>query len=135
MYAQKNNVINFQKEHPEISFISLERFNSLSAEEITLFADNFVVFNSDIQSTDLSKFNFPPKLKSSDSGPINGTDESSDVFNQIKNWYSTHTDVKIVKRSEYNELSEANKIIYTNNHYLILIGETLTFLDTQLYPY
>ena len=133
--AQNDEISQFQKQHPEISFISQERLNSFSHEEISLLANNYIVFDGKIEVADISKYTSSSVAKSTNSGPILGTDSSSDVLNQIKNWLGVHPNLKIVKLSEFIEASETNQNEYINNHCLILIGETITFLDIELYPY
>lgn len=133
--AQNDEIYQFQRQHPEIVFISQDRLNSFSNEEIILLADNYIVFNDKITLSDLSKFTSNSTNKSNSSDPIEGTDTSSDVFNQIKNWIGVHQNVKIVKHSEFEAESLTNQNEYINNHCLILIGESITYLDIELYPY
>ncbi|GEM_PF-4253201 len=133
--AQNIEISQFQHQHPEIAFISQERFNSFSQDEINLLADNYIIFNDKITQSDLSKFTSNINNKSSNSDPINGTDTSSDVLNQIKNWLSVHPNLKIVKHSEFESESILTQNEYINNHCLILIGEVITYLDIELYPY
>ncbi len=133
--AQNDEISQFQRVHPEIAFISQERLNSFSEEEINLLSNNYIVFNEKIQLSDISKYTDNSINKNNVSDPIEGTDTSSDVLNQIKYWIGTHQNVKIVKHSEFEEAALANQNEYINNHCLILIGETITFLDIELYPY
>jgi hypothetical protein len=133
--SQNDEISQFQKQHPEISFISQERLNSFSHEEINLLANNYIVFEGKIKLSDISKYTSNSTNKSNNPDPIEGTDTSSDVLNQIKYWLSAHPNLKIVKHSEFEAESIANQNEYINDHCLILIGETITFLDIELYPY
>ena len=135
LFSQKENAIEFQKNNSDLSFISKETFNSFSTEEVSMLKDKYIVFENEIENIDLSNYTTPTSFKSASSDPILGTDESNNVFNELKIWTALHPTVTIIKRSDFNDLSNANKQMYLDNHYLILIGDTLTFLDTQLYPY
>jgi hypothetical protein len=133
--AQQDNVINFQKEHPEIEFISLEKFNTFTSEEISTLKGNFIVFSEELSTVNLPDLQTPSQLKNSNSNSSKNGEQSLNDLDQIKMWFATHADVKIVKRSEFNELSTEDQSLYLDNHYLILLGETITLIDTQLYPY
>ena len=133
--AQNDEISQFQRQHPEISFISQDRFNTFSHEEIILLSDNYIVFEDKIKLSDILKSNPHPTNKSNIPDPIEGTDTSSDALEQIKNWIGIHQNVKIVKHSEYEIASQDLRNEYQNNHCLILIGEVITHLDIELYAY
>jgi hypothetical protein len=133
--AQEDNVVNFQKEHPQIEFISLEKFNTFTSEEIALLKGNFIVFSDELSAVHLPDLQTSSELKNINSNSSKNIEKSFSDLDQIKIWFVTHADVKIVKRSEFNNLSTEDQTLYMDNHYLILLGETLTLIDTQLYPY
>ena len=119
----------------DVSFISTETFNSFSTEEISMLKDNYILFENEIENIDLSEYFSLSSFKSSSPNPILITDKSNNDANELKKWTALHQNVIIITRSDFNDLSDDNKQLYLDNHYLILIGETLTLLDTQLYPY
>lgn len=132
-YAQKNEIYQFQKAQPEISFISQERFNSFSHEEILLLGDDYIVFNKEISVSDLASYKGVSINKDANAERTKDTDVSEEVLNEIKIWLANHLFVKIVKNSEFEVLSESDKILYINNQCLILIGETITSQDLANY--
>ncbi len=136
-YAQKNEIYHFQKAHPKVSFISQERFNSFSHEEILLLGNDYILFNKEISVSDLASFKGGPRNKElrAESAKDIDTAAAEEVLNEIKIWLATHPSVKIVKNSEFEALSEPDKIHYINNQCLILIGETITSQDLANYPF
>lgn len=134
IYAQSSEIITFQQNHPEIEFISQETFNNLSLDEIKLLGNHFILFNQNIESSDLSKFetNSKKENNSTEQNKIKSTEEDN---LQIKIWKKNHQDVKIVKRSEFEALSPQDQINYTNFKCMILIGETITIQDILNYPF
>ena len=134
-YAQKNEIYQFQKAHPEISFISQERFNSFSHEEILLLGNDYILFNKEISVSDLASFKGGTRNKELRAESAKDIDTAEEVLNEIKIWLANHLSVKIVKNSEFEALSEPDKIHYINNQCLILIGETITSQDLANYPF
>jgi len=134
-YAQKNQIYQFQKAHPEVSFISQGRFNSFSHEEILLLGDDYILFNQEISVSDLASFKGVTRNKELREERIKDIDTAEEVLNEIKIWLANHLFVKIVKNSEFEVLSESDKIHYINNQCLILIGETITSQDLANYPF
>lgn len=133
--AQKEDIIYFQKTHPEVSFVSKDRYNSFSNEELDLLENNYVLFEQTIENSDLTDYEERNGFKSKSTSPTNQTEMSDKQGTIVKIWIANHPDIKIVKRSEYNALSAADKIVYVNNQCLILIGEFVTLTDIELYPY
>ena len=134
-YAQKNEIYQFQKAQPEISFISQERFNSFSHEEILLLGNDYILFNKEISVSDLASFKGGTRNKELRAESAKDIDTAEEVLNEIKIWLANHLSVKIVKNSEFEALSEPDKILYINNQCLILIGETITSQDLANYPF
>ncbi len=134
-YAQKNEIYQFQKAHPEVSFISQEKFNSFSHEEILLLGADYILFNQEISVSDLASFKGVTRNKELREERIKDIDTAEEVLNEIKIWLANHLFVKIVKNSEFEVLSESDKIHYINNQCLILIGETITSQDLANYPF
>ena len=134
--AQKDDLYSFQKQNPEIEFISQENFNYLSEDEKEIIKGKFIVFNNKIEESDLTTYaSNKPSQKSLQSTPELDTEMSDDEKNIVKVWLGNHSNVKIVKQSEYQALSAEDQIVYHNNHCLILISEVLTLTDIELYPY
>jgi hypothetical protein len=135
LFSQQDKAIEFQNKKMDVSFISTETFNSFSTEEISMLKDNYILFENEIENIDLSEYFSPSSFKNNSPNPIVGPNKSNNDANELKIWTALHQDVIIITRSDFNDLSDDNKQMYLDNHYLILIGETLTLLDTQLYPY
>ena len=133
--AQKDEIAEFQRLNPSVEFISQDNYNSLSEEEIELINGKFILFKTTIEESDLTSFSQNYQQKSSQSAPELDTEMSDEQKNLVKIWLANHSEVKIVKHSEYEALSEEDKIVYLDNHCLILLSEILTLTDIELYPY
>lgn len=133
--AQKEEIIYFQKLHPEVSFISKDRYTLFTNTEIELLKNNYVLFDQNIENSDLAEYEERTGNKTKSVSTTNQTEMSDEQNTFVKIWLANHPQVKIVKHSEYEALSEEDKIVYVNNHCLILIGEFVTLTDIQLYPY
>lgn len=131
--AQNEDLLNFQQQNPEIVFISQDNFNLLTSEEIQLLGKNYILFENAIEKSffstiSVSNKNTPTTVKSS-----NRSSSEDDL--QIKEWKRKHIDVKIIKRSVFDNSTIEYQTIYLNNHCLILLGESITLQDILLYPY
>lgn len=133
--AQKEEIIHFQKLHPEVSFIAKDRYLLFTNTEIQLLKNNYVLFEGNIEKSDLAEYEERTGNKTKSIGTTNQTEMSDEQTAFVKIWLANHPQVKVVKHSEYEALSEDDKIVYVNNHCLILIGEIVTLTDIQLYPY
>lgn len=133
-FAQSQDVINWQSVHPTVSFIEKSDFILFTEDEISKLNNNYIVFDEEIQMKDLESF----EILSTEQDPqiklANWTIKKSES-QFIKDWLATHSDVKIIKNSEYSNLSENQKNEYHSAQALILSGETLTRSDILTYPY
>jgi len=133
-FGQKQDIIDWQSAHPTVSFIEKNDFIHFSDDEISKLNNNYIVFDEEIQWTDLESFenlsfNEDPHIQLA-----NWTIKKSES-QFIKDWLATHSDVKIIKNSEYSSLSENQKNEYVTAQALILSGEFLTRADILTYPY
>ncbi len=135
IYAQSSEINNFQNNHPEVEFISQETFNNLSLDEIKLLGNNFILFNQNIESCDLSQFESNSQKENNSLKQKNKIKSTEEDNLEIKIWKKNHPDVKIVKRSEFDALSPQDQINYTNFECMILIGEIITIQDILNYPF
>jgi|SRR6218665_1623678 len=91
-------------------------------------AGQIIIYNGEITIEQLETYT---QTKSS------STNKESDLKNnnaqELKDWLMTHSDVKIVPRSEYDNADEATKELYVQYGSLILIGEAITTQDIRNY--
>lgn len=133
-FTQSQDLINWQSAHPEVSFIEKSDFIQFTQEEISKLNNNYIVFDDEIQLSDIESFDI---LSMQQDQPIllaNWVIKKSEA-QFIKDWLATHADVKIIKNSEYSSLSQNQKNEYQSAHALILSGEILTRADILTYPY
>ncbi len=133
--AQEQDIFHFQQQHPNVAFISKDRISSFTEEEIDLLKGNYIIYNSEIENADLTSYINNSHTKSAESIPSDDTEMSSDQKDLVKIWLANHPLVKIVKHSEFDALSEADKLVYQAAHCMILLGEIVTLTDIELYPY
>lgn len=126
-YAQNQDEISlWTASHPDVYIMSSENYNSLSESTRTKISDLVIVYEGKLTLEKLQAFDQEKSVGSA------GTDyrKNSDA-QEIKDWLGENQDVKIVKRSVYNSLSEEDKSYYAGA--LILIGEKLTVEDIRNY--
>jgi hypothetical protein len=133
--AQKQELAQFQRTHPNVSFLSRETFQSLSSSEIDLLQNRYILFDQQMEDSDLSSYHTDKTVRSS-KGPIFlGTEMSVQQHDAVKSWLLLHPHVKIVTRSQFEAVSVFDQTEYVNHQCLILLGEEVTIEDINLYPY
>lgn len=131
LYSQDLSVQEFQKKYPQIAFIEKERFVSFQDEELSLLGDKFIVFEREPDTKDIQDYlNNHPEMKKEN---VLGVGYSQEQQDYVKEWLTTHPNVKIIKRSEYENSSLERQQEYQDKHCLILLGEEVTVTDIELY--
>lgn len=114
--------------HPNVYLLSSETYNSISQEMRDKLGTNVLIYDGQLTIEAIEQFN------QTESKSLN-TESSyrEDEAQEIKNWLGQHPDLKIVPRSYYEGLTDAQKQEYVLAGSLILIGETITLEDIRNY--
>lgn len=120
----------WQSSHPTTFVISSERFDQLSETERQLLGDDYIVFQGKITLEQLQQYEAVKSGVASSKQPI--TKDADPAV--IKQWLGTHPDVKLLPRSHFESLDTDQQLLYSENPLcIVLLGETLTVKDIELY--
>lgn len=127
-YAQKNNEIaSWMSQHPTAYVISEANYDKMSQARKDQLQDRIIVYKNEITIEQLVAY---APLKSTNVQPDPARD--SDLA-EIKEWLALHPDVKIIQRSQYNSMTNADQTMYQEIHALILVGEAIAVQDIRNY--
>ncbi len=125
-YAQKTNEIAvWMSQHPTTYVISEANYDKMSQARKDQFQDRIIVYKNEITIEQLVAY-APLKSTNTQSDPARDSD-----FAEIKEWLALNPDVKIIQRSQYDSMTEADQTMYQEIHALILIGEEITVQDIR----
>jgi hypothetical protein len=133
-FGQTQDIIDWQSAHPTVSFIEKNDFILFSDDEISKLSNNFILFEESIKLEDLMAFD-EINSEENDLVFVANVEVKKTESQFIKEWLAKHSDVKIIKNSEYSSLSDNQKNEYLSAHALILAGELLTRSDILAFPY
>jgi hypothetical protein len=88
---------------------------------------SYIIYTNELKQSDIE--NFEASLKDN-SEQLRMRESEAEV---IKIWFGEHPDVKIIKRSDYNNLNDDKKAIYEGEHALILETDVITLQDIENY--
>lgn len=127
-HSQKQDVIDWQKIHPNVIFIESGDFNSDFEEKLIALNQEYIVYSEEITMNDIHRYANQAIEKSST------TELRDDGGEQIiKDWLGKNQHVKIVPNSYFNAMSSQDKEILALEEAIILIGESLTTTDIENY--
>lgn len=129
-FAQSDLAIQqWQNAHPSVLLISSETYANMDGETKKSIEGKAIIFSGEITIQDLNN-----AMQSEKSGEIeaNGSSIESER-DMIKVWLGTHTDVKIIRNSEFLSAEQIVQSAYLNDHALILNGEFITVEDILKY--
>lgn len=112
----------WQEQNPNVRFVSYERHQLMTPQERKKLEEQEVIFFHDqIKLEDISQYESKqPKSELE----LHYTEQ------EVKDWNASHSQVKIIKRSTYENSTEATQQEYREcNYCLILNGEFLTLSD------
>jgi len=129
-HAQEDQAIQqWQSAHPATQLISVTRYAALSEDEKLAFGTDYILFSDKITLQQL----LSSEQSEKSTGSRNAPELSETHAEYIKEWLSSHQEVKIVTRSYFESLPEESRQVYADHHSLILSGEYLTVKDIQAY--
>mmetsp|Transcript_44591 Transcript_44591/g.59163 ORF Transcript_44591/g.59163 Transcript_44591/m.59163 type:complete len:144 (+) Transcript_44591:87-518(+) len=122
--AQTNKVQEWSEANPSVLFVenndaTEEYLASLEEKDI-----DYIVYDHEISLADIDQFEAKNK-------PVSIADLDETDAMEIKKWVSTHPDIKIIKRSIFDQMEPSKQSIYLNQNALILIGDEITLEDIR----
>ncbi len=131
IYAQEDAAIQqWQSNHPTTLLISASRYASFSDEEKALIGTDYILFENKVTLELLEQFDQQKGLNQDAVEPLKEGDAD-----MIKNWMSSHREVKIVRQSAYIAFAPERQQ-YCIDHpleILVLDGESITIKDIERY--
>lgn len=126
-----SRIVTWVSTHPSVHIFSEANYNQLSSDFKSKLKDQVIVYKNELTFNDLMAFD---ELEKSDvvSSQTVVKDKDAQI---IKNWLGTHPDIKIIKQSEFQAMTEERQIMYQSVEALILIGEYITLEDISNYPH
>lgn len=117
--------------HPSVHIFSEANYNQLSSDFKSKLKDQVIVYKNKLTFDDLMAYD---ELEKSDvvSSQTVIKDKDAQI---IKNWFVTHPDIKIIKQSEFQSMTEERRTMYQSAEALILNGEYITLEDIANYPH
>jgi len=124
-------IVTWVSTHPSVHIFSETNYNQLSSDFKSKLKDQVIVYKNKLTFDDLMAYD---ELEKSDvvSSQTVIKDKDAQI---IKNWFVTHPDIKIIKQSEFQSMTEERRTMYQSVDALILIGEYLTLEDIANYPH
>lgn len=117
--------------HPSVHIFSEANYNQLSSDFKSKLKDQVIVYKNKLTFDDLMAYD---ELEKSDPVSSQTAIKTKDA-QIIKNWLGTHPDIKIIKQSEFQTMTEERQTMYQSAEALILNGEYLTIEDIANYPH
>lgn len=125
--AQEVGITDWQRMHPDVTFIEATEFAQMSDDKKALIGDNIIVFNEQIKAVDIEIYEASHQSKSTHQ--LTDPKEEADYGEFIKRWRANHSDVKIVRRSHFNAMDPAKQALYVETGAMILQNELITYQD------
>jgi hypothetical protein len=120
--AQTNEIQQWAEANPSVLLIENQDATTLYLENLESNNVQYIVFNQEISLSDIAEFEIMHKPTD-----IAALDPSAAL--KIKTWIANHREVKIIKRSVYDQLDASKQSMYDNLGALVLIGEEITLED------
>lgn len=123
-YAQQElSLQQWQKAHPEITFISEKKWNNLSDEERNLLGNKYIVYSDDMTFEEVKS---QIKSNSTPNVPFSYDDPNAQL---IKDWLGENSNVTVLR----GERTKEDSLDLYRPNTLVYFGEFLTLNDIQNY--
>ena len=128
-FSQNNSeVARWTANHPNVYIISYDNFQKMSEARKEQLKDQIIVFQGELKMEQLVAYSAEKSLDEP------GTALSKDQDSQeLKDWLAAYSDVKIIKRSVFDNMNVEDQTMYLQQHALILSGEVITVQDIRNY--
>lgn len=124
--AQTNEVQEWSNAHPAVLFVASNDATTEYLENLKTNNIDYIVFDQEVTLSDITAFEAKNGLNE-----IAEFEESIQI--EIKTWLAKHRNIKVIKRSTYNQMDASKQAIYQESRALILIGEEITLEDIYSY--
>jgi hypothetical protein len=126
------SVSEWQKNNPDVIFIEKNDASTELIEKLDSKGIKYIIFNNDVQESDILNFTNQNSLKK-DYYQFDGFSVRTEEAQFVKNWFSTHTDIKVLTKSAVANFSNDQIEFYRSIDALILDGEIITMQDLKNY--
>lgn len=131
VFGQTENISDWQRTHPQVIFIEASELQNFEEQQIKQLSDNVIIYNETITQADIDAYVFQQKAASGEIQIMDTKDDAEMLF--VKSWLARNRDVKLVRRSYFDQLDEHHKEVYLQANSLILAGEQITAKDIRSY--
>ncbi|MFN6084771.1 MAG: hypothetical protein ACK476_07565 [Fluviicola sp.] len=122
----------WQKNNSDVVFIEKNDASNELIEKLDSKGIKYIIFNNDVQESDILNFTNQNSLKK-DYYQFDGFSVRTEEAQFVKNWFSTHTDIKVLTKSAVANFSNDQIEFYRSIDALILDGEIITMQDLKNY--
>ncbi|MFN5984698.1 MAG: hypothetical protein ACK479_14620 [Fluviicola sp.] len=126
------SVSEWQKNNSDVVFIEKNDASNELIEKLDSKGIKYIIFNNDVQESDILNFTNQNSLKK-DYYQFDGFSVRTEEAQFVKNWFSTHTDIKVLTKSAVANFSNDQIEFYRSIDALILDGEIITMQDLKNY--
>ena len=126
------SVSEWQKNNSDVVFIEKNDASNELIEKLDSKGIKYIIFNNDVQESDILNFTNQNSLKK-DYYQFDGFSVRTEEAQFVKNWFSTHTDMKVLTKSAVANFSNDQIEFYRSIDALILDGEIITMQDLKNY--
>ncbi len=128
---QDPRIVTWVSAHPSVYIFSEKNYGQLSPDFKSRLKDQVVVYKEKLTFDDLMAYEQSEKTAEVSQQTIS-KDEDIQI---IKNWLAYHPDVKLIRQSEFQAMTEDRKNLYLSLGAMILIGEYITVDDITNYQH
>ncbi|GAB5416897.1 MAG: hypothetical protein Crog4KO_17640 [Crocinitomicaceae bacterium] len=124
--AQTNEIQEWSNANPTVLFVESSDATTAYLENLEANNIDYIVYDQEVSLSDITKFEAKNK-------PVSIADLDESEASEIKLWLSKHRDIKIIKRSLFDQMEASKQSIYLDQGALILLGEQITLEDINSY--
>jgi hypothetical protein len=128
---QDPRIVTWVSTHPSVYIFSEKNYEQLSSDYKSRLKGQVVLFKETLSFEDLMAYDRQEKTNEVSQQTVNKDEDAQ----MIKNWLAFHSDIKIVKQSEFQAMTVEQQNRYLSFEALILIGEHLTVQDITNYSH
>jgi hypothetical protein len=128
---QDTRIVTWVSTHPSVYIFSEKNYEQLSSDYKSRLKGQVVLFKETLSFEDLMAYDGQEKTNEVSQQTTTRNEDAQ----MIKNWLAFHSDIKIVKQSEFQAMTVEQQNRYLSFEALILIGEHLTVQDITNYSH
>lgn len=128
---QDPRIVTWVSLHPSVYIFSEKNYGQLSSDFKSRLKDQVVVYKEKLTFDDLMAYEQSGKTVEVSQQTISKNED----IEIIKNWLAFHPDVKLIRQSEFQAMTEERKNLYLSLEAMILIGEYITVEDIANYQH